>query len=124
MERKVKNSMLRKILSCLGPYKKYVLLTPLFMIAEVLLEVFIPMLMSKMIDIGIPDGNMPYIIKTGIMMIVMALLSLVAGVLAGRCASVAGAGLAKGIRGKVFRKIQDFSFSNIDKFSTSSLVTR
>lgn len=119
--------MLKKILSCLGPYKKYVLLTPLFMIVEVLLEVFIPMLMSKMIDIGIPlgqNGDMSYIVKTGIMMIVMAVLSLGAGVLAGRCSSVAGAGLAKGVRGKLFRKIQDFSFSNIDKFSTSSLVTR
>ena len=82
--------MLKKILSCLGEYKKYVILTPLFMIIEVLLEVSIPMLMSKMINDGVPlakNGDMSYVIKAGSAMVLMALLSLTAGAMAGRCSS-------------------------------------
>ena len=105
--------MMKKILSCLGPYKKYALIVPVFMILEVVMEVAIPMLMSQMIDVGIANGDLPYIVKYGILMVVMALLSLLFGALASRYSSVAGSGLATGIRKKLFYRIQDFSFSNI-----------
>ncbi len=117
--------MLRKLLKCVREYKKTAILSPVFITFEVIIEIFIPLLMSKIIDIGINGGGgIPYILKTGAFMVVMSILSLVFGVLSGRFASVAGTGFAKNVRIKMFEKIQDFSFKNVDKFSTSSLVTR
>ena len=116
--------MLKKLLPCLGKYKIYAILTPVMVIGEVALEIFIPYLMTKIIDVGIMNGDTGFVIKTGTMMIAMALLSLLFGALAGRFASVAGVGFAKGLRKKLFEKIQEFSFANIDRFSTPSLVTR
>ncbi len=114
-----------KLLKYVGKYKLPSILAPVFIIFEVVLEIFIPLLMSKIIDVGI-NGNagISYIVKVGALMIVMSLFSLLFGVLSGKYASVAGTGFAKNLRGALFNKIQDFSFANVDRFSTSSLVTR
>lgn len=116
--------MIDKIIPCLGKYKKYALLTPIMVIGEVILEVFIPFLMAKIIDVGIANGDVAYIAKIGGLMVLMALISLVFGAMSGRFASLASTGLAAGLRKKLFNKIQDFSFANVDKFSTASLITR
>ena len=116
--------MYRQIFHCLGAYKKYALLAPVTVIGEVILEVLIPMMMARIINIGISNGDVPYVIKMGAVMIITALLSLCFGALSGRFAAVAATGLSKGLRKKLFHQVQDFSFSNIDKFSTASLITR
>lgn len=117
--------MIKKIISCLGEYKKYTILTPVIIIGEVLMEILIPFVMAKILDNGINgDGGIPYIVKMGILMLAMAAVSLVCGALAGKYAAVAGMGLAKNMRQKLFDKVQDFSFKNVDRFSTASLVTR
>lgn len=116
--------MLEKILSCLGNYKKYAIITPILVIGEVLLEVFIPYLMAKIIDVGIKNSDINYILKLGGLMVLMAMMSLLLGALSGRFAALASTGLAMGIRQKLFYTLQDFSFGNLDKFSTASLVTR
>jgi ATP-binding cassette subfamily B protein len=107
-----------------GKYKKYALLAPLTIIIEVFLEVNIPRVMAKLVDVGIANSDFSYILKMGLLMILMAVLSLVLGVLAARFASIAACGFAKGLRQGLFHKIQDFSFANMDKFTTASLVTR
>ena len=116
--------MIKKILPCLGKYKKYAILTPIMVIGEVILEVFIPFLMAKIIDVGISNADVSYIAKIGSLMVLMSLISLVIGALSGRFAALASTGLSFGIRKKLFNKIQDFSFANVDKFSTASLITR
>lgn len=116
--------MLKHILSCLGQYKKYALLAPSIILIEVFMEILMPLVMAKIIDVGIQNGDVAYVTRMGLLMIGMALLSLTAGVLAGRFAAVAGAGLSKGIRQKLFYKVQEFSFRNIDHFTTASLITR
>jgi len=116
--------MIKKLIPFLKEYKLYTILTPITVIAEVLLEIFIPLLMSKIIDIGIPNKDFNYVLRTGALMVLMALFSLLFGVLSGRFAAIASMGFAKGIRKELFDKVQGFSFSNIDKFSTASLVTR
>jgi len=116
--------MLKKLLPCLGKYKKYAILAPLMIIGEVIIEVFIPLIMSKIIDVGIGNGDIGYVIKMGALMVLMAMFALLFGALSGRFAAVAGAGFAKGLRQKLFDKVQEFSFANADKFSTASLVTR
>ncbi len=116
--------MLKKLLPCIGKYKIYAFLSPLFVSIETILEVFIPFYMSKIIDIGLANGDISYIVKMGAVMVLFALLSLVFGAAAARMAAQAAAGFAKGIRKKVFGAMQNFSFANIDKFSTASLVTR
>ncbi len=99
-------------------------MTPVLVILEVLMEVLIPLLMANIIDIGIQDGNLGYIIEMGLILVVMAMLALVFGGLAGKTGAMAAAGYAKNLRHDIFYKIQNFSFGNIDHFSTSSLVTR
>ncbi len=116
--------MIKKLLPCLGKYKLQAVLAPLTVIIEVLLEITIPFLMAKIIDVGIKNMDVAYVAKIGGLMVLMAMASLLFGVLSGRFAAVAAAGMAKGIRKELFYKIQDFSFANIDKFSTASLVTR
>jgi len=118
------NNMLKKLLPCLGSYKKYAVLTPVMVIGEVILEIFIPLIMSKIIDVGIGKGDIGYVVRMGALMVLMALFALLFGVLSGRFAAVASMGFAKGIRKTLFDKIQEFSFANIDKFSTASLITR
>ncbi|MBR4223588.1 MAG: ABC transporter ATP-binding protein, partial [Oscillospiraceae bacterium] len=116
--------VLKRLLSCVGEYKKFVFMTPIFMIGEVLMEVFIPRVMAKIVDVGIANSDTEYTIRMGLIMVGMALFSLVSGSLGGRFAAVAGMGFAKNVRTKLFGKVQDFSFANVDKFSTASLVTR
>lgn len=116
--------MNRKLLKSVREYKKQAFLAPVLVTLEVLLEVLIPLLMANIIDIGIMEGNMDYIIKMGIVLVIMAMLSLAFGAKAGQVAAVAAAGYAKNLRHDIFYKIQEFSFGNIDHFSTPSLVTR
>lgn len=116
--------MNRLLFRSIREYKKQSILTPLFVILEVLMEVLIPYQMANIIDIGIQGSDLGYVIRTGIILVVMAMLALLFGVFAGKFAAEAGAGYAKNLRHDIFYKIQDFSFKNIDHFSASSLVTR
>lgn len=116
--------MLDKLLPCLGSYKKYAILTPIMVIGEVILEIFLPLIMAKIIDVGIGKSDVGYVVKMGALMVLMATIALLFGALAGRFAAVAGMGFAKGLRKKLFGKVQEFSFANVDKFSTASLITR
>ena len=116
--------MNKTLLKSVREYKKQSILTPVFVILEVLMEVLIPFEMANIIDTGITGQNMPYILQRGAILVVLAILALVFGALAGKFGAEAGAGYAKNLRHDIFYKIQDFSFKNIDHFSTSSLVTR
>ncbi len=117
--------MLKKLAPSLKGYGIYAILTPVIIIGEVLMEVLIPRVMGKIIDNGIMGaGGVDYVVKMGGLMVVMATFSLICGALAGKFASVASMGFAKGLRKNLFEKVQSFSFANIDKFSTSSLITR
>lgn len=116
--------MIKKLMKSIGEYKKDTILTPLFVSLEVVLEVIIPLLMAKLIDEGVYDGNMNIVYKIGFELILCAILSLLFGMFSGIFASKASSGFAKNLRKNLYYKVQDFSFSNIDKFSTSSLVTR
>ena len=115
---------LRRIFSYLEEYKKYAILAPLTVSLEVLLEIWIPYLMADIIDIGIANKDSAYVLKTGGVMVLVALISLVFGAAAGRFGAMAATGLARNLRRAMFNKIQDFSFSNTDHFSTPSLITR
>ncbi|MEE1144465.1 MAG: ABC transporter ATP-binding protein [Acutalibacteraceae bacterium] len=116
--------MIKKLLSCVREYKLPSILSPLTVSMEVLIEVLIPYLMADLIDYGINKGDMPYILKMGLFLFLCALVSLMFGVLSGRFAAKASAGFAKNLRHDMFHAVQDFSFSNIDKFSTASIITR
>ncbi len=116
--------MIRTLLPYLKPYRRQAILGPLSIILEVILEINIPILMSRIVDVGIPEKNLSVVIITGLFMILMALCSLGAGMLSSKFSSEAGAGFASCLRGALFNKVQEFSFSNTDKFSTASLITR
>ncbi len=116
--------MIKKLFGCIREYKKHTVLTPVFMIGEVVCECIIPMITAQLINSINTGCAMSDIVKYGIGLVLMAFLSLAFGVLAGKTAATASAGFAKNLRHDIFYKIQDFSFSNIDRFSTSSLVTR
>lgn len=105
-------------------YKKDTILTPIFTALEVLFEVIIPLITAKIIDDGISAGNMSSVVKYGVIMVVVAFLSLGSGVLAGKYAATASTGFACNLRHAMYDNIQRFSFSNIDKFSTAGLITR
>ena len=116
--------MLKRLLQCLREYKRATILTPLFMIGEVTCECIIPLLTAKLIN-GIQAGcTMEFITNYGLALLAMALLSLGFGALSGVFCATASAGFARNLRHDLFYHVQDFSFSNIDRFSTSSLVTR
>ena len=116
--------MVKTLLRQVGAYKKASLLTPLFTGLEVLMEVLIPFVMAAIIDKGIEAGNMGQVYFYGGIMILLALVSLLAGVLAGKYAARASTGFACNLREGMYENIQTFSFSNIDKYSTAGLVTR
>ena len=116
--------MIRRLMKSIREYRKNAILAPVSVSMEVVMEVLIPMLMAAMVDQGIEKGDMSVIIRMGLFLAVSAFLSLFFGVFAGRCASIASAGFAKNLRKDLFYRLQDFSFTNIDRFSTSSLVTR
>lgn len=114
----------KKLLRSVREYKKQSFLTPVLVAAEVFVEVLIPLLMAKIIDVGIMNGDMVYIIKLGALLVLLAVVALFFGAKAGQLAAVASSGYAKNLRHDIFYKIQDFSFGNIDHFSTPGLVTR
>lgn len=116
--------MVKKLLSQVKEYKLPSILAPILVTGEVFMEVLLPFFTADLIDEGINKGDMSAIVKYGILLIFMALLSLTFGALSGHFAATASCGFAKNLRKSMFEKVQTFSFSNIDKFSTSSLVTR
>lgn len=116
--------MLKMFLGCIREYKKQTILTPVLMIGEVICECIIPVITTKLINSINAGCDLWDIVKYGAMLVLMAFTSLAFGVLAGKTAATASAGFAKNLRHDIFYKIQDFSFSNIDRFSASSLVTR
>lgn len=116
--------MIRKLLQSVREYKKDTWLTPLFLLGEVAMEVLIPLFMADLIDQGITGGQMNQIVKYGLILILFALVSLAFGALAGKHSAIAMAGFGKNLREDLFRHVQRLSFSNMDKFSTSGIVTR
>ena len=116
--------MVKKLSQSIREYKKYAILTPICVAAEVILEIIIPLLMANLIDDGIYGGEMNMVYKIGLELILCAVLSLIFGMLSGKFAAKASSGFAKNLRKDLYYKVQDFSFTNIDSFSTSSLVTR
>ena len=116
--------MLKKLSNYIGNYKKDSILTPIFVSLEVVMEVILPLLMAKIVDNGVEKGNMKYVTFLGIIMLIIALVSLTFGALAGKTGATASTGFAKNLRKAMFYNIQDFSFENVDKYSTSGLITR
>ena len=116
--------MIKKLAKYIKDCKKDAILTPIFVILEVVMEVVIPYLMAKIIDVGIQNSDVKYIIEIGAYLILSAIFSLVFGMLSGRFAAKASAGYARNLRKAMFDKVQTYAFENIDKFSTSSLITR
>ena len=116
--------MIKTLLKSVREYKRDSILAPIFVTLEVIMEVVIPLLMAMLIDKGIDAGNMNYILKIGIALAISCVISLVFGALSGKFAASASAGFAKNLRKDMFYNVQNFSFSNIDKFSASSIVTR
>lgn len=116
--------MIKKLLRSVREYKTASLLTPIFVTLEVIMEVLIPFFMSRIIDMGLEQNNLSYTVRLGVILIIAAIASLCFGALSGKYAATASAGFAKNLRHDMFHHVQDFSFSNIDKFSPASLVTR
>lgn len=116
--------MLKTLLKSVREFKKSTILTPIFMMLEVFMEIFIPFLLSVLIDKGIGSGDISKMIFISCMLVIAATLALIFGVASGKSAAKASSGFAKNLRQDVYNKIQEFSFYNIDKFSTSSIVTR
>ena len=116
--------MIKTLAAHIKEYKKPSIITPILMIGEVLMETIIPLLMASIVNDGIEKGNMTHIFVTGILMVVMAICSLGFGVGGAKFGAIASMGFGKNLRKAMFENIQTFSFANIDKFSTSSLITR
>lgn len=116
--------MLKTLLAEVKEYKRDSILSPVFIILEVILEIIIPVMMASIIDNGVEKGNIRHVCIMGISMIAAAMLSLTFGAIAGKVAARASTGFAKNIRNAMFANIQNYSFSNIDKYSTAGLVTR
>ena len=118
--------MLKTLIKQIKEYKKASIAIPLFMLGEVLMETIVPLLMAKIIDNGVnvEGGDIGYICKIGLLMIVAAVIGLFTGLMGGRYGAYASAGIAKNLRKAMYYNIQNFSFSNIDKYSTAGLVTR
>ena len=116
--------MIKTLLTRVRQYKKASLLAPLFVTIEVVFEVLSPFIMASLIDDGIDAGNMQVIVRLGLLLLLCALLSMLCGALSGKYAAIASAGFATNLRQDLFYKVQEFSFSNIDRFSTAGIVTR
>ncbi len=116
--------MLKRLAKCVREYKLPSFLSAFFVSLEVVMEVLIPFEMADMLDFGINAGNMEFVIQSGIRLMIYACLTILFGNLAGRAASTAACGFGKNLRQDMYYNIQNFSFSNIDKFSASSLITR
>ena len=116
--------MIKKLAACVGEYKKFAIATPFIMLGEAVMDIVLPLIMANMIDYGIQAKDMGYTIRMGLLMILCTLFALICGAGGGITAAHAATGFAKNLRAKLFKKVQTFSFSNIDRFSTASLVTR
>lgn len=116
--------MIKRLSKCIREYKRDTILSPVSVTLEVIMEVIIPLLMAKLIDNGIEKGDMGYLAKTGLVLVLMCMLSLFFGAASGRFAARAMAGFGKNLRHDMYYNVQNYSFSNIDKFSASSIVTR
>ena len=116
--------MIKRLVKCIREYKKNSILAPVYVTLEVIMEVVIPLLMAKLIDAGIDAGNMNYVWKMGGVLLIATLASLLFGILAGKHAAIASTGFAKNLRKDMYYNVQEYSFSNIDKFSSASIVTR
>ena len=116
--------MIKTLLKYAAPYRKESILAPLCVTAEVLLEITIPFLMSRIVDMGIENRDLAYVVKMGLLMIVMALAGMFMGAASSRFSAIASMGFGSELRLAAFRNVQNFSFSNVDKFTTASLVTR
>jgi len=116
--------VVKKLSAYIKQYKINSILTSFFIALQAVMEVLIPIMMSNLIDEGIYKGNMNHIIKLGLILLISAIAALAFGCLAGKNAAVASAGFAKNLRFAIYSKVQEFSFHNIDKFSTSSIITR
>jgi len=116
--------MIKTLGAQIKEFKRDSILTPIFMILEVIMEMIIPLLMASIIDEGVEKGNIRHICIVGGCMILAALGGLFAGIMGGKCAANASAGFARNLRNAMYENIQTFSFSNIDKFSTAGLITR
>lgn len=115
---------MRKLLPYMKKYIFFAIASPILMILEVLADIIIPYLMAKIVDVGIANGDINYIIKLGLIMAGSALLGMTFGILSSHCGAKAGYGFAAEIRHATYQKVQDFSFANLDKFTVSSLITR
>ena len=116
--------MIKKLMRSIRDYKRASVLTPVFVILEVLVEILIPLIMARMIDVGIGEQETDTLLFLGIVLIICVILGVCFGVLSGSFSATASAGFAQNLRQDMYYKIQDYSFANIDKFSTSSIVTR
>ena len=116
--------MIKTLAKQIKEYKKDSILSPVYIAGEVILELLLPFIMASMIDDGVEVGNMKHIVITGLIMLVIAMLSLFCGAMCGKHAAIASTGFAKNVRKSMFDNIQTFSFANIDKFSTAGLITR
>ena len=116
--------MIKRLMKSIREFRTASIKAPVYVSLEVVMEVVIPLLMAQLIDQGIDAGNMPYILKMGLVLFLSAVASLIFGALAGKYAAEASAGFAKNLRLDMFERVQGFSFSNIDRFSTGGLVTR
>ena len=116
--------MLKTLKAYIGEYKKTAISAPIFIVFEVIFEMIIPMLMAAIIDNGLETGNINYVIKMGLVMLLVSFASLFCGAFAAKQAAIASTGFAKNVREGMYNHIQEFSFSNIDHFSTAGLVTR
>ncbi|WP_326907276.1 ABC transporter ATP-binding protein [Sedimentibacter sp. MB31-C6] len=115
---------MRKLLTYMKKYRIYAILSPILMILEVLADIIIPYLMSLIVDIGIVNQDIEYIVKIGLIMVASALLAMTFGIISAHCGARAGFGFASEIRKATFKKVQGFSFANLDEFTVSSLITR
>ena len=116
--------MIKRLSACIKEYTRDTILTPIFVIFEVAFDVLIPMMMAQLIDKGIEAGSMENIVRYGVLLVVMALVALLFGALSGRFAAKAATGFSRNLRREMYRNVQNFSFSNIDKFSTGGIITR
>ena len=116
--------MLKKLSVYIGKYKKFVMAVPMFVFLDVVCELSMPLLMARIVDQGIPAGDVPFITRTGIYMILLALGAITFGVMNMKASTTGSIGFAANLRNALFEKVQQFSFTNIDQFSTASLVTR
>ena len=116
--------MIKRLAQCIRQYKWAAILSPVCMIGEVTMEVLIPLVMANLYDYGVVAGNMSIVATRSVQLVICALMSLAFGVLSAIFASRAGTGFAKNLRQDMFYRVQNFSFSNIDKFSSASIVTR